>query len=316
MMMLAQIDLPPVIGLVWFLALTLLLPCVGAALLLLTWELTGGAWLRPLENSLRQLVRLLPFAALAFAPLWLAGSDVFYWLHPTDELLQELAHKREGFLNLPFFLSRCLLYALFFIWLSFRLRKPQKRLLPAAPTLLLLAITMIFFTVDWVMIRAPVWWSSAFPFTLMLGGVLAALSLGVLLNHQALLTAPKKVLRYLGAMLFASLILFAYVGLMELIITYAGDLPAKRGLYTERSGWLSAGVMISAVLFAAIPAFFNLLTLAGKIQLRRLRLSASLLWLLTLVWCWWFIAPFSDDQPGVDQPLSQHHLKQKEGNHE
>ena len=309
MMPLADIAIPgthPALLLWWFMCLFVWMSCLGACLLLLTHRLTGGQWMSPIEPALQRLAGGLPFAGAAFVLLWLGGADIFYWVHPpAEDWLADLARRRSGYLNSGFFAVRGGVDLLVFTWAGWALGRGRRTGIPAAPFLLLLVLCAFFFITDWVMVRAPWWWSSGFPFTCLLGGVVGALSLGLLTEKARLVDADDYVRRTVGTMLFAALVLFLYLGLMEFVITYAGDLPRKRALYTQRADGVAGWALSVGLVLGALPSFFSLLRIEGKTRLKPLRLAALGLLCFVLTWCWWFIAPFSGDMT-PPKPAARH----------
>ncbi|MGF1451476.1 MAG: hypothetical protein ACFB21_05320 [Opitutales bacterium] len=276
----------------WFVALAAFLPALGACFVLLLQEVAGGAWVQPVEGRLRWLARLLPLTALGFVPLWLGWGTAFYWVSP-EAADQALVEARQAYFNPSFFIARSVAIFAGFAFVGWRLGSASRKLFAAAPLLLALTVASLFFTVDWVMVRSPHWWSSGFPFTLILAGAMSALGVSLFWSRTLGTKAAEAHRRPLGTLLFAFLNVFLYLGLIEFVITYAGDLPPKRGFYTERLGLLAGPVIFMGFAFGALPAFLNLLSLKGKTNSRRLRWSAGAVCLLAVCWAWWVVAPLT-----------------------
>lgn len=278
--------------LLWYLVVLALAVVIGAAYLLLLYPLTGGRWMEALRPGLRRICATAWLPILGLLGLLFVFPRLAYWPDPADAHLAELVAERAAFLNWPGFLARTAVYllGLLAIWRLGRVGG-QRGQAWAAPALIGLTLGTFFFVVDWVMVRSPEWFSTAFPFTYMLLGVAGALALNI-----ATLRLPEvepAARRQLASLLQASVLVTAYLAIAELVVIWMGDLPREARFYVTRSHglgpWLLAYVVLAGVAFP----FLSLLPRKQRIQPARLRRAALLAASGVATYLFWFFHPFS-----------------------
>lgn len=253
---------------------------LGALLLLMTHDLTGGSWGETLRAPLEAAVAVMPVAAVAGLPLLPGLGQVYPWLQPA----RAAEAGNHLYLSETFFLLRALAYLV--IWLVFAaltLRPGPRR--TSAPGLILAALAATFAAFDWTMSLEPKWSSTIYGLFVTVTEAEAALALATLM---ALANERRRdLLNPLGSLLFAGVLLWAYLAFMQFLIIWEENLPDEISWYLARitSGWLWVTAAV-AVTFFALP--FAILVL-WPLKCRPVPLAAAAMLLLAgyvLTACW------------------------------
>ena len=185
-----------------------------------------------------------------------------------------------------------------------RALRPHRRSGASAPPaalsgagLALYGLTMTFAAFDWAMSLEPHWFSTIYGVMFIVGQVLATLAL----RHRGLgaaLRAASPSTRWLtpahfhdlGKLLFAFVMLWAYVAFSQFLIIWSGNLPEETPWYLNRTaaGWQRRRWCWSAALRAAVPACCS--SRGVKRNARAARDVALLLLVLRLVDLYWLVA--------------------------
>ncbi|QHI97381.1 hypothetical protein GT347_04915 [Xylophilus rhododendri] len=266
-----------------------LAPLLGATVLIALNRLTGGAWGQGILPAAQALARRLPRVLLLWLPLvfglralypFLQGPD---WLHGVE---------RPGFLQVWFapwfFVARGFAYAL----AAWMLARPaalatagQGR---AAATLIAYLLLGSLAAVDAIGGLMPRWHSSVFALTLLAGQLIAGIAACTWLSLRAGRPLPG---RDLGNLLLMAVMLWAYLGFMQLLIIWAENLPREITWYLPRllGGWSRGGVALLLLQFV-LPLVL-LLFRAVKDHPARLLGVAGLAWAAQLLDAAWQTLP-------------------------
>ncbi len=283
---------------------------LGCMAFLMIQHLTGGMWGMVIRRQLEAGMKTLPLMAVLFIPI-VFGMPHLYgaWLHPNpnDKHLVELSH---SYLTANGFIARAVLYFVVWLGIAFLLSRlstgqdnpPVRNLSPrfrviAAPGLILYAFTISFAAIDWVMSLDPHWISTIYGFIFIAGECLSAMCMMVmverlLIPHEptASLLKPKEVHDH-GKLMLTFVMLWAYFSFSQLLIIWAGNLPAEITFFTRRlnSGWQLIGLGLAAFHFA-VPFLF-LLSRSFKRNPRTLVWLAAWLFFMRFVDLFWYIEP-------------------------
>ncbi|QJX01752.1 hypothetical protein HML84_04105 [Alcanivorax sp. IO_7] len=241
---------------------------LGALPVLMTHNLTGGRWGEPARPVLKATAATLPWTLLLFVPLLLLAPRLLVWSGDLSGLPDTVAHK--GFyLNLPFFYGRFALYALVWLVLAARLgvwRGERRPTGASAGGLVLWALTVTFFAVDWIMSLEPAWYSDILGL-IVIGSLLSMalavplLTPGVYHDRDPALESARRDLVHLW---LTAILFWVFVAFSQYLIIWSGDLPHEIRWYLHRSQggwqWLAAAMM---VLCGALP-FVALLPRTGS----------------------------------------------------
>jgi hypothetical protein len=274
-------------------------------------HLTGGYWGLAIRRLLEAGTRTLPWAAVAFVPLAFGLPHLYPWARPEaaqDHVLQQ----KHLYLNPVFFLLRTAFYFLVWILLARGLSRASLALDAGADYLrtsrrlrglsggglVLMGLTITFSSVDWAMSLDPHWMSTIWGILFMVGQALAAMALAVVIvsfvgaeTPLAPLLRATPALHDLGKLMFAFVMLWAYVSYSQFLIIWSGNLPEEVPWYIHRlqGGWQSVGLMLVVFQFA-LP-FLLLLSRNLKQDPRRLGAVAAVLLLMRLVDVYWLVGP-------------------------
>lgn len=255
---------------------------IGCLGLLMVQYLTGGAWGIMIRKALEAGAKTLYVMWVLFLPLLLKANELYWWTTPAGQADEKIKQKAL-YLNVPFLWGRWVIFGVVFCGLTYLLTtwskqegetksiEFSKRLeWLSAPGILAYFLLMTFATVDYLMTLEPHWFSTIYGFVNIIGGGLSALCVVtatmILLSHHAPLdhALTKKHMHDLGKLMFAFVMLWAYLNFSQLIITWSANLPDEIVWYIKRmnGGWGWVGVILIA--FHFVVPFFLLLTQTAK----------------------------------------------------
>jgi hypothetical protein len=278
---------------------------LGCLAILMLQYLTGGAWGMMIRRLLEAGTRTIWLLAVLGLPVFVGVKVLYVWTHPdpADHVLMA----KIGYLNVPFFLARAVLY--FGLWLTlatllnkwstgldrvadYAVEKKIKML--AGPGLALYILSVAFAAVDWVMSLEPHWFSTIFGLLWLISQVLAAHSFVIAVLFFLTRQGPmaelvnKHHFHDLAKLLFAFVMVWAYFAFSQYLIIWSGNLPEEITWYVIRlhGGWQWFGLALVVFQFAVpflllMPRSFNfnaglVLKIAGLILVMRL---VDLFWL-------------------------------------
>jgi hypothetical protein len=283
---------------------------IGALAILALQHVTGGGWGLAIRRLLEAASRTLPLLALLFLPLLLGLHAIYEWTHAEAVARDAILQAKAPYLNTPFFILRAALY--FAIWMAaaFFLNKwsrqqdeggrpglTEKLQRLSSATLLLYVLTVTFMSVDWAMSIEPHWFSTMYGVLFIVKQALAAFALvvasAVLLSAHPPLSRVMTagILHDLGKLLFAFLMVWAYVTFSQFLIVWSGNLPEEIPWYLKRlkGGW--GAFAIALVLFQFALPFLFLLTRTIKRNPRTLSAVALLVVVMQFVDLSWIVLP-------------------------
>lgn len=273
-------------------------------------HVAGGSWSAMIRRPLEAAVRTIPLMAIFFLPVLVGAPALFEWADPDHVAHDPILQAKQPYLNLPFFYLRGGLYFVAWIGLGWFLTRwsvrqdqegsglhPDRLEYLSRGALILYALTMSFAAVDWVMSLEPHWFSMVFGLLLIAAQGLAAFAfvIPVLIwldrgGDLGGLLATKQ-LKDLGSFLFAFVMIWAYLGLSQLLIIWSANNPEEIPWYLVRStgGWWWTAVFL--MVFHFVIPFIVLLGRGAKSNRRILAVMA--LWLLFCRWVEmiWLIVP-------------------------
>jgi hypothetical protein len=293
------------VSLLFFLTLAL-----GALFFVLTQYAAQGGWGIVLRRIAETVFATIPVMAALFLPVLLGLHDLYEWSHADVAASDALLRWKAPFLNVPFFLIRALIY--FVCWsvmalMYYRLSRGQDatgdpavsarlRLL-AGPSIIVLALTMTFASIDWVMSLTPHWYSTIFGVYFFAGsfvGFIALLSVvAVAMRGAGLLDTviSTEHLHDVGKLLFAFTAFWAYIAFSQFFLIWYANLPEETIWYRARleGSWMTVSIFIMAGHFG-VPFFY----LMGRDVKRRgstLALGGAWLLFMHFVDLYWQIMP-------------------------
>ncbi len=283
---------------------------LGSLALLMLHRLTSGSWGFVIRRVLEAATRTLPLMALLFVPLALSVHRLYEWSHPEVVAADPVLQHKQAWLNVPGFRLRAIAYFALWIalaWILNRLSarldrasepRTQRRLRAlAGPGIGLYVISMTLASVDWAMSLEPHWFSTMYGLTFVVGQGLSTFSFAIVVS--AWLAAREPFARWLGPdqfhdlgkLLFAFVLLWAYLAYSQYLIVWSGNISEETPWYLHRSshGWQAVALALIGLHFF-LP-FGMLLTRKVKRTPALLAKVAAGLLIMRLVDLAWLIVP-------------------------
>ena len=283
---------------------------VGALFFVLIQYATQGGWGIVLRRIGETTFATLPVMAALFLPVLFGLHDLYEWTHPGAADHDALLRWKAPYLNVPFFLIRAAVY--FGCWsfialLYYRGSRGQdatgdpgvsarlRRL--AGPSIMVLALTQTFASIDWIMSLTPHWYSTIFGVYFFAGsfvGFIALLSVVAVAMRQAGLLETiisAEHLQDIGKFLFAFTAFWAYIAFSQFFLMWYANLPEETIWYKARmeGSWMTVSLFLMAGHFG-VPFFY----LMGRAVKRRgSTLAIGGVWLLAMhfVDLYWQVMP-------------------------
>jgi hypothetical protein len=291
---------------------------LGCLSLLMIQHLTGGRWGLAIRRLLEAGTRTLPVLVLLFLPVVLGMKRIYPWvdLESADPHVRHAVELKHLYLNVPFFLGRAAFY--FAVWLALAwflnrwslesdagmdLRHARRLRSISGGGLVLMGLTITFMSIDWSMSLDPRWFSTIYGMLFMIGQALSALALCIVVVAHIGAERPVSAVvnadtvHDLGKLMFAFVMVWAYISFSQFLIIWSGNLPEEIPWYLRRfqGGWRWVGLFL-VVFHFALP-FLLLLSRGLK---RRARLVGTVaLWILAVrvLDLFWIVRP-DFPQPG------------------
>ena len=286
---------------------------MAALILLGSFHVTKARW----PVVLRRMLETVPLSSVLFLvlfiPIAVGAKRLFPWANPhgLEGELAHLAHVREPWLNLPFFLVRTAIY--FAVWIGvsyglyrlsvrqdqeggFALTDRQRRIAAAALPFLALVITFAAF--DWQMSLDLHLASTIFGVYYFAGSFLCAIAIVILAANAArangnLFGAHLNASHYhsLGKLLLAFYCFWAYIAFSQYLLIWIANIPEEVTWYLHRKhgGWLAMAVFL--ILFHFLIPFFILLGRDLKRNPRKLAFMAVWALVVHAVDVYWVMMP-------------------------
>ena len=283
---------------------------LGSLALLMVYHLSGGAWGVVIRRPLEAATRTLPAMAVLFLPIVLGMGHLYHWTHADAVAADPVLQWKHPYLNTPFFLVRQVIY--FAVWIGLatvlnrwsveqdRTGDPalvDKMANLSGAGLLIYGLTVTFAVVDWTMSVNPHWFSTIWGMLYAVGQGLSALALAIAVLVMLAQYPPldrvvnASHLHDLGKLLFAFLMLWAYLSFSQFLIIYSANTVEEIPHYLVRAqhGWQWIGWALVLLHFALPYA----LLLSRDIKRDTRRLQAIAVWILAmrLVDYYWHVAP-------------------------
>jgi hypothetical protein len=272
---------------------------LGSLGILMLHHLVGGRWGYVIRRPLEAGTRTLPLLALLFLPLLAGMARLYPWARPEFVAGNELLQHKAAYLNVPFFITRAVLYFGLWMGMAYLLNRwslaadeagahaPGNKFRNlSGPGLVVFSLSVSFAMIDWVMSLEPAWFSTIYGMVFIAGQVLATLCFMVpvvlfLSKGKPLSEAvsPRQ-FHNLGNLMLAFVMLWAYVSFSQYLIIWSGNLPEEITWYVNRSGQGWQWVALGLILFHFAVPFVLLLIRRNKQQ--PLILARIAVWLLVL----------------------------------
>ncbi len=283
---------------------------LGSMALLMVQHLSGGAWGVVIRRPLEAVVRTMPIMAILFLPIVLGMGHLYHWTHADVVAGDPIIREKAAYLNTPFFLVRQALYFATWLtigWLLTKWSAEQDRTGDAALVgkfsklsgagLVIYSLTVTFAMIDWTMSVNPHWFSTMWGPLYMVGQGLSAMSFAIVILIMLSQVAPlnrvvtSAHLHDLGKLLFAFLMLWAYLTFSQYLIIWSANVVEEIPHYLLRwdNGYQYVSIFM-VLLHFALP-YALLLSRDIKRDRRRLRIIATWILIARVVDYYWHVAP-------------------------
>ncbi len=303
------------IGYMFWLSLAL-----GGLFFTLINHLFGSEWNIVMRRISEALMQTFPLLAVLFIPLLFGMHDLYHWTHEDVVATDAILLAKAGYLNVPFFMVRIVIYFGIWIFMSRLMYKmslkqdtePSEELIMSmrrlsAPFMIIYALSTTFASFDILMSLEPHWYSTIYGVYFFGGNFLAVISFTILfanfLRKKGILENIITVEHYqdLGKLLFAFIIFWGYIGFSQYFLMWYANIPEETVYYLDR--WEGDWKIITMILVLGhflIP-FLAILPRMAKRNLPWLSLVA--LWVMVMHFfdLYWLIAPTFYD---VETPFS------------
>ena len=283
---------------------------LGSMALLMVQHLSGGAWGLVIRRPLEAAVRTMPIMALCICPLRSASTTSITGRTPRSSLATRCSNRRRRISTRRSSTSARWCYFAIWIAISQRLLAwsaeqdrsgdpalVRKFSILSGAGLVIYSLTVTFAMVDWTMSVNPHWFSTMWGPLYMVGQGLSAMAFVITIVIMLSQTAPlnrivtSHHLHDLGKLLFAFLMLHAYLSFSQFLIIWSANLSEEIPHYLIRwdSGYQYVSIFMIFGHFAVPYAL--LLSRDIKRSFTRLRIIATWLLFARLVDYYWHVAP-------------------------
>jgi hypothetical protein len=282
---------------------------LGCLAILLLHHVVGGKWGMMIRRMCEAGARTLPYMILLLIPVLLSLPTLYEWARP-EALHDANIQSKAAYLNQPGVILRAVFYFAVWTFYAYLLSKwseeqdrtgddrlKHKMHATSAPGLVVFVFVSTFAFIDWIMSLEPHWFSTIYGVMFLVGQVLESfafmIALVIILSKQPPLKdyLTKQHLHDLGNMMFAFMVLWAYLSFSQFLITWAGNLPEEIPWYLKRlkGGW--GWVALTLVVFHFATPFVLLLMRGVKRDADRLFKVCMLMIAIRLVDVYWVVEP-------------------------
>jgi hypothetical protein len=282
---------------------------LGSLVLLMVHHLTGGGWGIVIRRSFEAAARTIPLMAVLFLPIVFGMHTLYEWTHADVVATDAIVAEKSIYLNTTGFLVRAVIY--FAIWslLALVLTRMSARQDSeevhfsrfeniAGPGVLIYALTITFASVDWVMSLDPHWFSTLFGLWIMVGQALTALAFTIVIaflmsrdGRMASAITTDKFHDY-GKLLFAFIMLWAYLSYSQFLIIWSANLPEEIPYYLQRIGGGWGVVTMIVILGHFVLPWTLLLFRPTKRASTRLVAVAAFMLVMRFIDVFWLVGPW------------------------
>jgi hypothetical protein len=239
---------------------------LGALFLVIVHHLFDAGWSVPVRRFCEHIATILfPWMALLFLPIAFLAPTLYGWMRVPDPHLDHALHAKMPLFTKPMFYVVAAVCFLVWWLLSNRLRhwslkqdetgdaKPTYRMrFYSAVGIFLFALTLTFAAIMWMKALQYQWFSTMYGVYYFAGSVWVTLAtayvITVILDRQGVLSEALHEHQYyfLGSLLFAFTVFFAYIAFSQYFIIWNGNMPEETFWYVlrEKGSWYYIGLVI------------------------------------------------------------------------
>ena len=250
---------------------------MGCMAMLMVQHLTGGKWGIVNRRIFEDASRNMYLMWVLFLPIVIGAHSLYAWMGPHGNMVEEAARAanwKTVWMNYPAWIIRW--FICFAIWSYYVWKLNRFSVMRDADTrdsllfwqtklenlsgfgLVVYSLTLTIASVDWVMSLDITWFSTIYGLLYLVGQGLSAIALGIIVLTLLSRDEPMaSVLRLTelhdnGKLLFAFVMLFAYISFSQFLIIWSGNLPEEISWYNHRihGGWGYIALVVAFFHFA------------------------------------------------------------------
>ena len=225
---------------------------IGAAFFVCIQYITQSGWSAAFKRIPEAMAAYIPFAAVLFIFLYFGIHYLYEWSHADVVASDELIQHKSPFLNVPFFISRIVVFFGLWILMTKLMRRVSLREdieggmshftrqeLLARVTIFVIAITFIFFAVDMILSLEVHWFSTVFAAKAFISAFLhgsAVITLIVIILHKIgyLKVLNRSHLHDFTRYMFMLAIVWGYLNFVQFMLIWYGNIPEETVFYVNR----------------------------------------------------------------------------------
>lgn len=291
---------------------------VASLLMVAIFHTAKAKWTTVLRRAMETMAVAVPIFFLLGLVLVPFLKHLYPWMWTNEELLKiytavevsHLGHKQHGYLNVPFFVARQLIYFGVWTFVSHRLhtwslRQDEtgdlaltvKARMFSPGSLPFLALTITFASFDWLMSLTPLWQSTMFGVYYFAGSFLAAFCVLTIATVNAqgkdlygnLVTTAH--FHNLGKLMLAFTAFWAYIAFSQFMLIWIANLPEEAPWYHIRINGPWHNLSASLFFLHFLLPFAILLSRNLKLQPRKLAVVAVYILGIHYVDLYWLVWP-------------------------
>ena len=296
---------------------------VGSLFIIALEHLVGAYWSVPFRRILECVVKYVVPATFVIGALQAFGfSHMFHWLHAPE--YDKILLGKAPYLNAPFFWVRYVIYFVVWIFFSWKLNQLSQKqeqtgdsqittnsMRWSALFMVLMALTLSFCAIDWIMSLEPHWFSTMFGVYYFAGTVMVGfcvLTLFAINLQQRGYLHPKtnKEQFYpMGTFMFAFNCFWTYIAFCQFMLIWYSGLPEETIFFIPRWEGSWKGISIALMILHFPIPFYGLISRGAKTNPARLKFFAVYLILMHCLDLFWLISgSLKNHETGVTVPPS------------
>jgi len=225
---------------------------IGATFFICLQYISQSGWSAGFKRIPEAMTAYLPFAAVLFILLFFGIHSLYEWSHPEAVSTDELIQHKSPFLNVPFFMTRIVVF--FALWIlmtkmmrRISLREDQEGGLEhfvrleflSRVTIFIVAISFIFFAIDLILSLEVHWFSTVFAAKAFVAAFLhgsAVITLIVIVLHKMgyLKLMNRSHLHDFTRYMFMLAIVWGYLNFVQFMLIWYGNIPEETVFYVHR----------------------------------------------------------------------------------
>jgi len=287
---------------------------LGCTSLLMLHHLVGGGWGFVIRRLLESGARTFPVLLILGIPFLIGVSPSHAWVRAEAFKPEALTEFKRIYMGPTFFYLRAAIFFGAWLFLGYLLnkwsfeqdttREPGRvgiRLQAlSGPGLIIYGMTITYASIDWVMSLEPGWSSTIFGMMFMVAQALSAMAFVIIvlmrLTNRKPLSEVVKPSHFhdLGTLLFAFVMLWAYLSFSQFLIIWSGNLREEIPWYLSRARGEWAWLALFLIVFHFAVPFALLLSRDLKRKKRTLSVVAAALILMSWIDLYWIVMPSFD----------------------